>query len=152
MSYALVNGTTIVTEGSLPASARRLDSGAWVLGLRDAQVELQRACGWFEVVDVSRPADTATHTYDRTLALVDGSPTVTWTQRAKTAAEVTAATEATNEVGILDKIRADMTKLAAIKAATNQTINQNPAAAIKDCVDAIRRLERLAVRDLSGQD
>ena len=57
MSYALVIDDTIVTTGGLPVSARRLDSGAWVLGLRDADLATQEACGWYAIVDTARPDD-----------------------------------------------------------------------------------------------
>jgi hypothetical protein len=114
MSYALVDDGTIEAEGALPQSARRLDTGQWVMGLRDAPVELQEATGWFEVTDVDKPADTATHTYDRSITLVAGVPTVTWTQRLKTAEEVAAATATTNQASIVTNLLAD---LVAIQAA-----------------------------------
>lgn len=84
MSYALVTDGTIDRVGTLPKSARRLDSGQWVLGLRDASTELQEACGWFEVFNTDQPADTDTTTHDRSIELVDGTPTVVWTERDKT--------------------------------------------------------------------
>lgn len=88
MSYALVIDDTIVTTGGLPVSARRLDSGAWVLGLRDADSATQEACGWYAIVDTARPDDTATTTHDQLIELVAGVPTVVWTERAKTAEEL----------------------------------------------------------------
>src|SRR5690349_7893241 len=45
-------------------------------------------CGWFTVATVARPADTATQTTDRTLAVVAGKPTEVWTVRLKTQAEL----------------------------------------------------------------
>jgi hypothetical protein len=90
--YALVtNGTVTDTRGNLPDSARNLETGDMVVGLRAyATVAEQQACGWFEVVDAVRPADTDTHTHDRTVVLVNGTPTVQWVQREWTADEQTA--------------------------------------------------------------
>lgn len=97
MTYALVISNTVQAESNnLPASARRLDTGAWVMGLATAPVALQQACGYYQVVDTARPADTQTDTYDRTITLPAGVPTVTWVQRAKTAGELAADTSNTN--------------------------------------------------------
>ena len=99
--YAQVTANTITAEsGQLPLSARRLDTGQWVLGLRDAPVDIQQACGWFTVTDVARPADTDTTTNDRSLELVNGTPTVVWTSRAWTAEELTARQADTNRTTI----------------------------------------------------
>jgi hypothetical protein len=91
--FAYVTNGTIQAVGKLPVAARRLDTGQWVLGLRDAVAELQRACGWFAVVDAPRPADTDTSTHDRSIELVHGLPTVVWTEREWTDAEVAARRE-----------------------------------------------------------
>lgn len=88
MTYALVRSNVIEAVGGLPRAARRLDTAEWVLGLRDAPVELQQACGYFAVVDTAKPADTPTTTHDRSVELVDGTPTVVWTERPKTADEL----------------------------------------------------------------
>ena len=44
--------------------------------------------GWLRVVPTPRPEDTTSTTWDKALALVDGLPTVTWSERAKTADEL----------------------------------------------------------------
>lgn len=103
MSYAYLETVTITPEvgdpydevkiariGAMPYSARRLDTGDWVLGLRDADPSLQQATGWYEVVDTPRPDDTPTTTHDRSVELVAGIPTVTWTERPFTAEELDA--------------------------------------------------------------
>ena len=87
MTYAHITNNAIDTVGRLPKAARRLDTSAWVLGLADAPTELREACGWFEVVDTVQPADTSTRTYERSVQIVAGVPTVSWSQRAKTQAE-----------------------------------------------------------------
>lgn len=100
MTYALVTDNTIQSIGRLPNSARRLDNGAWVMGLADATQELREATGWYEVVDANRPADTATTTYGRSVELVDGAPTVVWTERDKTPEELTGETRQANQTTI----------------------------------------------------
>ena len=85
--YALVRNDTIERVG-LPPSARRLDTGAWVLGLPDADDTLKAACGFLPVAEVVRPADTDTETFDFSRAVVAGKPTEVWTKRAKTADEL----------------------------------------------------------------
>jgi hypothetical protein len=84
MSYALVTDDAIQNVGPLPQSARRLDTGQWVLGLRDADTEKQQATGWHEIAPIDQPADTETTTHDRSIELVAGVPTVVWTERDKT--------------------------------------------------------------------
>jgi hypothetical protein len=85
-SYALVIANVIQSEGPLPLSARRLTDQAWVMGLATAPVELVEACGYFPVVTVARPADTATHKQVRSLAMLAGAPTEVWTATPKTLA------------------------------------------------------------------
>jgi hypothetical protein len=129
MTYAQITANTITAEsGRVPQSARRLDTGQWVLGLRDAPVSLQQACGWFAVVDVARPADTPTTTNDRSLELVNGTPTVVWTQRPKTADELKADTVTVNDSAIRAKVVAaidgNVTALGQLNTAiTNVTNN-----------------------------
>jgi hypothetical protein len=101
MTYALVIDNAIQSIGALPRAARRLDDGAWVLGLRDyGTVETQQACGYFAVVDAAKPADTATTTHDRTVELLEGVPTVVWTERNKTPDELAAETATMNRTTI----------------------------------------------------
>jgi hypothetical protein len=88
MAYALIDNGQIESVGALPVAARRQDTGEWVMGLRDAPVDLQQATGWFEVVDTVRPDDTPTTTHDRSVELVAGTPTVVWTERNKTQPEL----------------------------------------------------------------
>ena len=81
MTYAYIADSVIHAVGRLPQSARRLDTQEWVLGLADATVALQEACGWYAVADTTRPDDTPTTTHTRTVELVAGVPTVVWTER-----------------------------------------------------------------------
>jgi hypothetical protein len=52
------------------------------------------------VVPADRPADTATDTYDRSVELVAGKPTVVWTARPWTADELAARTAESNRATI----------------------------------------------------
>jgi hypothetical protein len=93
--YAHVTDNTITaTSGRLPNGARRLDTGAWVIGLVDADEPTRQATGWAEVIATARPDDTDTVTHDRSVELVDGVPTVVWTQRPFTVDELAARAEA----------------------------------------------------------
>jgi hypothetical protein len=101
MSYAYVTSGTIQAVGGIPTAARRLDTGQWVLGLPDAPVDTQQACGWFAVVDTPRPADTDTTTHDRSVELVAAVPTVVWAARPWTVDEL-AARQATANQSTID--------------------------------------------------
>lgn len=98
--YALVQNNTIQSVGGLPASARRLDTQEWVMGLATAGAALQQACGYYPVTDTARPADTATDTFDRSVQLVNGTPTVVWTERPMTAPELANVAANTNRTTI----------------------------------------------------
>jgi hypothetical protein len=120
VSYALVIANAIQSEHArLPDSARRLDTGEWVMGLRQyGTVAQQQACGYFAVADVARPADTATHTTDRSLTLAVGVPTVTWTSRPWTPAELASRTAAANLAALTEPVdlEARLDRLAAYNA------------------------------------
>jgi septal ring factor EnvC (AmiA/AmiB activator) len=161
MTYALVTDGTIQAVGSLPPATRRLDNGNWVLGLRDAPVDLQQACGYFAVTRAERPADTPTTTWDRTVVLVDGTPTEVWTERAKTQAELDAHAQQTNRQAAIDAIKQAMSNLDAAIAdmdaylAMTSRTNAQVAAQVVDLCQAVRvmarnqrRLIRLAADDL----
>lgn len=163
MSYVLVISNTVQSEGGLPASARRLDNQAWVLGLPVATVGLQQACGYYLVVDVTQPTD-PTFAYDRSITLPGGVPTVTWTQRAKTPAEVAADTANTNQTtlranpqtDIIDVLIAAIAALQVVRDTPNATINGAPASYLKDVAQnaqtIARRVVRLARLDLGVLD
>lgn len=87
-TYAQVTDGTITAVGGLPNAARRLDDGAWVLGLRDAPTRLVEACGWLPVVDTPKPPESDTTVHTRSVELIAGTPTVMWIGRLKTADEL----------------------------------------------------------------
>jgi hypothetical protein len=88
--YAHITNNTIDTIGRLPKAADA--NGQWLTLTADNA----HLAGWFEVVDAARPADTDTTTHDRSVELVDGTPTVVWTPRAWTTDEQTARTAKAN--------------------------------------------------------
>ena len=97
--------------GGLPRSARRLDNDDWVMNLREASINLQEDCGYFPIVDITRPDDTATITFDRTIELVANAPTVVWTERNKTVEELSSDNNETNRCDIVTKLRNDIDTL-----------------------------------------
>ena len=110
--YALVQSDTIVRFG-LPPSARRIDSGAWVLGLADATDTLRAACGYFPVVDVAAPTIASTEVAERSVALVNGSPSAVWTVRNKTADELNPPLSSEQKLTIVKTKLAELEALAA---------------------------------------
>ena len=92
MSYALVVDDEIVSVGLMPKAARNIDSGDWILPYNGIWSDSERtAAGYYKVSQTERPEDTATDTFDRSLEIVDGVPTVIWTQRPMTQDELDAA-------------------------------------------------------------
>jgi hypothetical protein len=83
VSYAQIIDGQIASIGRLPKSARRLDNGAWVMGLATAPANMQEACGYFAYTETERPADTETTTFTRSVEVVDGRPAVVWTESPK---------------------------------------------------------------------
>lgn len=143
--YAHVDADGTITEWRMPDTARRLDSHQWVLGLRSAPPELQQACGWYVITSTPQPNDTDTHTHDRSIELVDGVPTVTWTARAKTADELAAVAQVANAGSLEAKARAALTgngTYLALAAPTNaQTVAQ-----VKALTRQMTALIRLSLR------
>ena len=89
--YALILSNEIQSVGNLPRAARRIDTGQWVMPPGGVWTDMQAAtCGYVPVVDVPRPADTATDTFVRSVELVSFTPTVVWTARPWTVEELAA--------------------------------------------------------------
>lgn len=151
MTYALVTNGAIQSLGRLPSSARRLDTGQWVMGLAIAPVAMQQACGWFAVADTPRPADTATTTFDRSVELVDNTPTVVWTERAKTQAELDAEANTTNRATIEDRARTALATNRTFLGLSSPTNAQN-AAQIKALTRQMNGVIRLLLGQLDGTD
>jgi hypothetical protein len=148
MTYALVRNSVIEQVGP---PALWFDGSRW-WDFRPQDPATYAAAGWLPVTDTERPADTATDTFDRSVTLVAGVPTVTWTQRPWTVEELAARTEAANEVTITTGIAADLAVMAAIIAQTNADLKTDPSQEIKDLARAIRRLDRKVARILDATD
>jgi len=123
MLFCFVRSGVIERVG-LPQSARRLDTGAWVLGLPEADDVTKAACGYLPVAEVPRPADTDTETFDLSRAVVDGVPTEVWTKRLKTADE-------------LNPPKSPDEKLAQAKAVLDQITNLPAPVLTADVVDLL---------------
>lgn len=100
--YALVRNNTILKQQTtLPESETLIsDPGTWVTGLQYKSVEVQRSTGWYEIIETTRPTNTATDTFDRTLSWNGSEVTETWVQRSKTAAELESERLAVNSIEI----------------------------------------------------
>jgi hypothetical protein len=96
MTYAIVVDDEILKIGQRPKAWRNHT------GLQYATDEQLAAIGILAVVDVPRPADTATHTFERSVDLVAGVPTVVWTPRAFTVDELAARTRNANRDALTD--------------------------------------------------
>lgn len=171
--YALIIDGTIEAVGRLPESARRLDTDEWVMGLDTATADLVAATGWLPVTDTDRPNDTATTTHDYSVELVNGTPTVTWTERPKTQAELDGQQQQANRSTIDAEITAALNRLQTLINApavaevppgtlttaqlsniarqTRDAVQQNRAGA-QDVARVLRRLIRLVRGDFDGTD
>jgi hypothetical protein len=179
MMYAQIIDNSIRALGRLPRSARRLDTGQWVMGLATASTDLQRACGWWEVVDTDPPTVTATQVAEQTVDLVAGVPTRVWSVRDKTTDELAADAEDANRVTIetvarsaLASNRADITQAQNIAAQADTLLSatlsnngqrdnaiRNLAAGVKLLAQQseaqarqLSALIRLTVRDFSAAE
>lgn len=105
------------------------------------------AVGMMVVVDVPKPADTATQTSDCTYQMVNGLPTMVWTMRNKTAEELSAY----NEDGITNRLaQVHLVNMLNLINTTNATINAGPAPYMKDIARAVRSLIKKELRDFSS--
>src|SRR6185312_13596137 len=149
--YAHVANNTITeTRGALPATGTRLDNGNVVLGFPNTDTATQQACGWYQITDTPQPTPAAGDTLDRSVQLVNGTPTVVWTERPMTADELAAQTAQTNRAAIVTNLTSDMVAIQAMLDATNATINANPASFLKPIGRMLRRLGREALNDFTG--
>lgn len=148
MTYALVRNDIIEQVGP----PRLWFDGTRWWDFRPQDPATYAAAGWLPVVDVAKPDDTATDTYDRSVTLVAGVPTVTWTSRPWTVEELAAQAAAANEVAIDSALATDLAAMQAILDQTNANLRTDPSQEIKDLARVARRLIRKVERLLDGTD
>jgi hypothetical protein len=154
MTYALVIDNAIAAVGRLPKAARRLDTGQWI-SPHNGQwtVAEHEACGWFVVVDVARPADTGTNTTDRSITLVAGKPTVTWTSRLWTADELASRQAVANETTIDAYLNDALALIDTITARAAVPFTQQGVRDVQtDCKDLGRIMRRIIRKQLRKLD
>ncbi len=92
---------------------------------------------WYEVVRVAKPADTATTTHDRSVAVVDGKLSDVWTERPKTQTELDADADQTQRDQVAAGV-ADITAYLALESPTNAEV----VAQVELLSRAVRRLAK----------
>lgn len=147
MIYAHVTNGVVDAVGVPPNLA--YDGTRW-WDLRDRDITMLNAVKWYVVAETTKPADTATITWDAAYTLNGTTVDQTWTQRNKTAAEITAATEAANRASIETALSDSLAALQLIIDDTNANINSNAAQRIKDMARVNRRIIRLLINRLDG--
>jgi hypothetical protein len=153
VTFARVVDGEIDIVGTLPYSARRLDTGRIIHDLFDTNRKWRRACGWYEVIETARPVVSPLEVAEATVELVDGLPTQVWVVRPKTQSELDAANRAANRAELLaiagsniDALMAVVAELNVLTSLTNAEINANPAAHIKDVARSVKTCARQTVR------
>lgn len=148
MHAHVINGV-VITVGSPPDLGYK--DGRW-WPLRDSVGGLLALLGWFPVIEAPKPADTPTTVWEPVFT-VDGSKvTQSWVEVPKTAEQLEAEREDTNQRTLTEMLAQDFADLQVILADTNANINNNPAARIKTGFRVLRRLVRVANGDFSGTD
>ncbi len=151
VTYALVIGNVLTNRGP-GRIEQKLSDGRFLSppegGWTDALAAL---CGFVPIVNTARPADTATTTYDRTVALVNSAPTVVWTARPKTQAELDAEAAAVNRTTITTQATAALDANRTFLAITSPT-NAQVVALVKALTRQNNALIRLTLNDLAGTD
>lgn len=106
--YAHATSGTIDALGQPSATA--YDGTRW-WDLRTLDPAGLAATGWAAVVEVPRPADTATTTTDLSYALISGAPTQVWTERPWTQAELDQQARQAVATQLVTATSTDLTKL-----------------------------------------
>jgi hypothetical protein len=145
---------TSTERGALPKADRRTDTGQWVCPVNGIWTQAEyESCGWRLVVDVARPSSTASD-WTRSISLPGGVPTVTWTSRPWTQAELDQQVLAANgvtlrqraETALAGNAAAIATLPAAATALATATTNCNTiiAASVTTVANAATQIDNLA--------
>ena len=143
-----------VTNGIVDSVGRPPDlayDGTRWWDLRTLNLATLAIVGWFPVTEVTRPADTASTTWDVVYTLNGSVVVQSWVERPKTAEEIAAALASSNSNTIRQLLTDTLPTLETITNTTNAAMTGNTAAAaIKDEARAIRRIIRLLTDNLSA--
>jgi hypothetical protein len=145
-TYAIVVDDTILKVGNRPRAYRNHT------GLQYATDEQLAALGILPVVDVERPADTATHTTERSVELVAGVPTVVWTQRAWTADELAARTAAANNTAMRAEVDQALADLRLITGSSGTLTGAQLSNAVRLLARVLIRMIRFQLGKLDAVD
>ncbi len=151
MSYVHLSLANVIdsAETGTPTDLHLRDgSGTRLWSPYITEAELN-GCGWFKVVSVARPADTQTQTSDRSVVLVAGVPTETWTVRAKTQAELDYDAAQTNGTTIRSQANTALDSNRTYLAIVSPTATQ-VAAQVRALTQEMNGVIRLVLGKLDG--
>jgi hypothetical protein len=136
--YAIVVDDAILSVGSRPRAYQNHT------GLQYATDEQLAALGILPVVNTEQPANTATHTTERSVDLVAGVPTVVWTSRPWTADELAARTRDANDLTMRAEVDQALDGL-------RQIANSSGTLTAAQLSNAVRLLARVLIRVIRFQ-
>jgi len=139
-------------RGRVPDAARRVDTAQWVLGLVNAPVELQQACGWYVVVEPAPPTPSASQVVESTVQVVDGVPSRVYTLRGKTAEETASDTQQANRQTIEARVTTLLGQLDTIAATSGTLTAAQLSGAVRQIAVGLRAVVRLQANRLDSAD
>jgi hypothetical protein len=140
--YAYAPAGTVQRTGSLPSSWK-MKNGTTVSGFDQLTPAQQKAEDWYPVVEQFATLGANQHHGPPVYAVRTDDVLAAYPAVADSA-------ETVNQKSIVTNLQQDMVKMDATIAATNATINANPAAYIKDIARMNKRLGRQALGDYTG--
>jgi len=143
---------TSTERGRVPDAARRVDTAQWVLGLPDAPVELQQACGWYAVVEPTAPTPSASQVVESTVQVVNGVPTKVYALRTKTADELATDTQQANRAMIESRVTTLLGQLDTIAATSGTLTAAQLSGAVRQLAVGLRAVVRLQANRLDSAD